>query len=228
MHHGWQAPKIQFGHAQKPAFLCRGLDVLFCGQTHRIKKFVLHTNYPQHTSFGIYNKCHFTLSMPQTTGNPPLQQNSSASNAIPEDAAQASTQPDHTVDETEESTSWEEQDQQQQQHDEQSPSPLHLQSQGLDRFTEPQSDNNITGRDLHMLDESLEGQEQLTHRTDIDMQQQLDLPVRNWLHNAEVARSSSSGAGYSSAAPAAVQQVQLAQDVLHMFNSHWQEACNLF
>ena len=40
---------------------CRGLDVLFCGQSHCIKKFVLHTNLPNHTSFGTYNKCHFTL-----------------------------------------------------------------------------------------------------------------------------------------------------------------------
>ena len=40
---------------------CRGLDLLFDGQTHRIKKMVLHTNAHDHATFGIYHKCHFSL-----------------------------------------------------------------------------------------------------------------------------------------------------------------------
>lgn len=37
-----------------------GLDVLFCGATHRLKKFVLHANAPGHPSFGLgYARCNF-------------------------------------------------------------------------------------------------------------------------------------------------------------------------
>ncbi|KAJ6678728.1 UPF0183 PROTEIN C16ORF70 [Salix viminalis] len=39
----------------------RGLDILFDGQTHRIKKFVLHTNYPGHADFNLYIKCNFVI-----------------------------------------------------------------------------------------------------------------------------------------------------------------------
>ena len=42
-------------------YLCRGVDVLFCGQTHRIKKFVLRTNVPGHLLFNSYLKCNFRL-----------------------------------------------------------------------------------------------------------------------------------------------------------------------
>lgn len=41
--------------------VCRGLDLLFDGQTHRMKKIVLHTNVHDHASFGVYNRCHFNL-----------------------------------------------------------------------------------------------------------------------------------------------------------------------
>jgi hypothetical protein len=30
-------------------------------QTHRIKKFVLHTNYPGHADFNSYIKCNFVI-----------------------------------------------------------------------------------------------------------------------------------------------------------------------
>ena len=43
---------------------CRGLDLLFCGRTHRLKKIVLHTNLPNHVSFGMYNKCCFLIYPP--------------------------------------------------------------------------------------------------------------------------------------------------------------------
>ncbi|KAK9803064.1 hypothetical protein WJX73_005354 [Symbiochloris irregularis] len=39
----------------------RGLDILFCGHTHRVKKFVLRTNVPGHPLFNMYTKCNFTL-----------------------------------------------------------------------------------------------------------------------------------------------------------------------
>ncbi|KAJ6736804.1 UPF0183 PROTEIN C16ORF70 [Salix viminalis] len=42
-------------------YFTRGLDILFDGQTHRIKKFVLHTNYPGHADFNSYIKCNFVI-----------------------------------------------------------------------------------------------------------------------------------------------------------------------
>lgn len=58
-----------------PKLLCRGLDLLFCGQTHRLKKIVLHTNLPNHVSFGIYNKCHFAIPLDALkSGSTELQQ----------------------------------------------------------------------------------------------------------------------------------------------------------
>ncbi|KAJ7533532.1 hypothetical protein O6H91_13G054000 [Diphasiastrum complanatum] len=42
-------------------YFARGLDILFDGQTHRIKKFVLHTNFPGHTEFNCYIKCNFFI-----------------------------------------------------------------------------------------------------------------------------------------------------------------------
>lgn len=38
-----------------------GLDVLFDGRTHRTKKLVLHTNYPGHYNFNMYQRCEFTV-----------------------------------------------------------------------------------------------------------------------------------------------------------------------
>ncbi|KAM0970293.1 hypothetical protein ACFX13_018651 [Malus domestica] len=42
-------------------YFTRGLDILFDGQTHKIKKFVLHTNYPGHADFNSYIKCNFVI-----------------------------------------------------------------------------------------------------------------------------------------------------------------------
>ncbi|KAK9678752.1 hypothetical protein RND81_11G231200 [Saponaria officinalis] len=42
-------------------YFTRGLDILFDGQTHKIKKFVLHTNYPGHPDFNSYIKCNFVI-----------------------------------------------------------------------------------------------------------------------------------------------------------------------
>ncbi|EIE18598.1 UPF0183-domain-containing protein [Coccomyxa subellipsoidea C-169] len=39
----------------------RGLDILFSGKTHTVRKFVLHTNVPGHPDFNVYAKCNFTL-----------------------------------------------------------------------------------------------------------------------------------------------------------------------
>ncbi|KRX66407.1 UPF0183 protein C16orf70 -like protein [Trichinella sp. T9] len=38
-------------------------DILFDATSHRVKKFVLHTNYPGHYDFGIYNRCNFNFKL---------------------------------------------------------------------------------------------------------------------------------------------------------------------
>ncbi|KAL7978703.1 hypothetical protein Chor_013192 [Crotalus horridus] len=38
-----------------------GVDILFDANTHRVKKFVLHTNYPGHYNFNIYHRCEFKI-----------------------------------------------------------------------------------------------------------------------------------------------------------------------
>ncbi|KAH9662879.1 UPF0183 protein [Citrus sinensis] len=42
-------------------YYTRGLDILFDGQTHKIKKFIMHTNYPGHADFNSYIKCNFII-----------------------------------------------------------------------------------------------------------------------------------------------------------------------
>lgn len=42
--------------------LISSLLTLLCLQTHKIKKFVLHTNYPGHADFNSYIKCNFIIS----------------------------------------------------------------------------------------------------------------------------------------------------------------------
>lgn len=64
-------PHTDLQHAQLPEAassltLCacvsyRGVDILFCGRTHRVKKFVLRTNVPGHALFNLYMKCNFVL-----------------------------------------------------------------------------------------------------------------------------------------------------------------------
>ncbi|XP_065200197.1 PHAF1 protein CG7083 [Planococcus citri] len=38
-----------------------GLDILFDAKTQRMKKFILHTNYPGHYNFNMYNRCDFRI-----------------------------------------------------------------------------------------------------------------------------------------------------------------------
>lgn len=37
------------------------MDILFDANTHKVKKFVLHTNYPGHYNFNIYHRCEFKI-----------------------------------------------------------------------------------------------------------------------------------------------------------------------
>jgi len=38
-----------------------GVDVLFDASVHRVKKFILHTNYPGHYDFNMYYRCEFSI-----------------------------------------------------------------------------------------------------------------------------------------------------------------------
>lgn len=50
-----------------------GLDILFDARTQRVKKFVLHTNYPGHYNFNMYHRCEFQLAIPpERTANEAL------------------------------------------------------------------------------------------------------------------------------------------------------------
>nr|CAG4643989.1 EOG090X06XP [Lepidurus arcticus] len=42
-----------------------GLDLLFDGYSHLLKKIVLHTNYPGHYNFNMYHRCEFQLGLPE-------------------------------------------------------------------------------------------------------------------------------------------------------------------
>ncbi len=53
--------------------ICRGLDILFDGRTHKVRKFVLRTNVPGHPDFNVYAKCNFVLVFPSASaGSGPL------------------------------------------------------------------------------------------------------------------------------------------------------------
>ncbi|XP_039298490.1 UPF0183 protein CG7083 [Nilaparvata lugens] len=41
-----------------------GIDMLFDARTQKVKKFVLHTNFPGHYNFNMYHRCEFHLSFP--------------------------------------------------------------------------------------------------------------------------------------------------------------------
>merc|ERR1712210_94023 len=49
-----------------------GDDLLFCGKTHQLKKFILHSNYPCHYDFSIYERCEFNIPISATTLRPEL------------------------------------------------------------------------------------------------------------------------------------------------------------
>jgi hypothetical protein len=38
-----------------------GVDILFDAKTHRVKKFILHTNFPGHFNFNVYYRCNFHI-----------------------------------------------------------------------------------------------------------------------------------------------------------------------
>jgi len=40
-----------------------GFDILFDAKTHKIKKFIVHTNFPGHYNFNIYHRCEFYIAL---------------------------------------------------------------------------------------------------------------------------------------------------------------------
>ncbi|XP_042493914.1 PHAF1 protein At3g51130 isoform X2 [Macadamia integrifolia] len=61
-------------------YFTRGLDILFDGQTHKIKKFVLHTNFPGHADFNSYIKCNFLIYSSDVEGH--LEEGNAPKNCI--------------------------------------------------------------------------------------------------------------------------------------------------
>ena len=66
-----------YGHQERwpspPLLQCRGLDILFDGRTHKVRKFVLRTNVPGHPDFNVYAKCNFVLVLPSASSGPLLE-----------------------------------------------------------------------------------------------------------------------------------------------------------
>uniref|UniRef100_H2YCQ7 Uncharacterized protein n=1 Tax=Ciona savignyi TaxID=51511 RepID=H2YCQ7_CIOSA len=46
-----------------------GLDILFDGNSHTVKKFVLHSNHPGHYNFNIYYRCEFKIELLNETSS---------------------------------------------------------------------------------------------------------------------------------------------------------------
>jgi len=44
-------------------YFIMGMDILFDAKTNRVKKFILHTNFPGHYNFNMYHRCEFSLSL---------------------------------------------------------------------------------------------------------------------------------------------------------------------
>ncbi|DBA89846.1 TPA: hypothetical protein ACH3X2_004708 [Trebouxia sp. C0005] len=153
----------------------RGLDVLFCGTTHRIKKMVLHTNCPNHTSFGTYSKCHFTLHAQSSTTHKALQQDGMSSDA----------------------TSQQKSD---------SRSPFGDNTGGPEGFWDHQHNGQA---DESQEAQVLYGGKPILQPDYLEAWLDPDLPVQDWMLQAEGAHKSASSPDYSPAAPAAVQQALL-------------------
>ncbi|XP_031471350.1 UPF0183 protein C16orf70 homolog isoform X3 [Phasianus colchicus] len=49
------------GSPHKVFYKSEDKDILFDANTHKVKKFVLHTNYPGHYNFNIYHRCEFKI-----------------------------------------------------------------------------------------------------------------------------------------------------------------------
>ncbi len=139
--------------------------MLFCGDTHRIKKMVLHTNLPSHTSFGTYSKCHFTLRAQSSIMHKAREQDGVGSDAISQ----------HGSD-----------------------------TRGPKGFWEHQHNGQA---DESQEAQVLYGGKPILRPDYMQSRQESDLPVQDWMRQAEGAHKSVSSADYSRAAPAAVQQV---------------------
>ncbi|KAL0021548.1 hypothetical protein WJX77_007325 [Trebouxia sp. C0004] len=149
----------------------RGLDVLFCGTTHRIKKMVLHTNLPNHTSFGTYTKCHFTLHAPASRTHKAIQQDGMNADAISQQGSEPRGPHGHDT-------------------------------RGLEGFWQHQHNGQA---DESQEAQVLYGGKPILRPDYMELRQELDLPVQDWVRQAEGAHKSASSADYTQAVPAAVQ-----------------------
>jgi len=44
-------------------YFTMGIDILFDAKNNKVKKFILHTNFPGHYNFNMYHRCEFSLSL---------------------------------------------------------------------------------------------------------------------------------------------------------------------
>ncbi|TKR92108.1 hypothetical protein L596_006824 [Steinernema carpocapsae] len=59
--HNWRSAPLIVLSAPLKLAPRRQKDILFDCETRRVIKFVLHTNFPGHFDFGIYNRCNFKV-----------------------------------------------------------------------------------------------------------------------------------------------------------------------
>eukprot|EP00742_Colponemidia_sp_Colp-10_P002943 GILJ01003140.1.p1 GENE.GILJ01003140.1~~GILJ01003140.1.p1 ORF type:complete len:454 (+),score=54.12 GILJ01003140.1:99-1460(+) len=60
-----------------------GIDILFDGEKHTAKKFVLHTNYPGHVRFNQYQKCNFFIHVSHIQNTTATTRSESSSPMLP-------------------------------------------------------------------------------------------------------------------------------------------------
>lgn len=168
----------------------RGLDVLFCGTTHRIKKMVLHTNLPNHTSFGTYSKCHFTFQAPSSTAHQILQQGGMSSDAT----SQGSDSRDPHGYDTRGP------------HGGDSRGPHGDDTRGPEGFWEHQHNGQANESQEAQV---LYGGKPILRADYMELWQEAGLPAQDCMRQAEGAHKPASSADYPPAAPAAVQQALL-------------------
>lgn len=44
-------------------YFTMGMDILFDAKNNKVKKFILHTNFPGHYNFNMYHRCEFSLEL---------------------------------------------------------------------------------------------------------------------------------------------------------------------
>lgn len=158
---------------------------------------VLHTNLPTHTSFGTYTKCHFTLQAPSTTLHKALQQDGVIADAISQQGSES--RGPHGDD-----TRGPHGDDSRGPHRDDTRGPHGDDTRSSEGIWEREHNGRADGAQEAQV---LYGGKPVLRPDYMELRQESDLPVQDWMRQAEGAHESASRANYSPAAPAAVQQV---------------------